>query len=211
MPPIEQNLANISAAIRVLDKRSAQLQSVIQQQASLIAELQSRPRTITEEIDQIPGRRIETVLSGEVIFDATDEGTRGNPIIIQVSQDGPFVMTHYPMALWRPTLPTNATNFERWRPVSSYPLPDQVVDTDIIDIMYEFQDGGSQRNFQNAPRSPLLSRPDNVIPCAVPTLWSPNSAIAFFPTYNSFTWDSQVPPTQGTLHVDLIGYRIVNL
>ncbi len=211
MNPIEQNLAKLSAAIRVLDKRSGQLTSLVQQQASLIAELQSRPRTITEEIDQIPGRRIETVLSGEVVFDVTDTGKRGNPILIQVSQDGPFVMTHYPMALWRPTLPTTATNFEKWRPVSSYPLPDQVVDTDIIDLMYELQDGGSQRNFQNAPRGPLLSRPDNVVPCAVPTLWSPNSAIAFYPTYNSLTWDSQVPPTQGTLHVDLIGYRIVNL
>ena len=211
MNPIEQNLAKLSAAIRVLDKRSGQLTSLVQQQAALIAELQSRPRTITEEIDQIPGRRIETVLSGEVVFDVTDTGKRGNPILIQVSQDGPFVMTHYPMALWRPTLPTTATNFERWRPVSTYPLPDQVVDTDIIDLMYELQDGGSQRNFQNAPRGPLLSRPDNVVPCAVPTLWSPNSAIAFYPTYNSLTWDSQIPPTQGTLHVDLIGYRIVNL
>jgi len=211
MSAIEQNLAKISAALRILDKRSGQLQSIVQQQSALIAELQSRPRTITEEIDQIPGRRIETVLSGEVVFDITDEGKRGNPILIQVSQDGPFIMTHYPMALWRPTLPTNTTNYERWRPVSTYPLPDQVVDTDIIDLLYEMQDGGSQRNFQNAPRGPLLSRPDNVIPCAVPTLWSPNSAIAFFPTYNKLTWDSQTPPTQGTLHVDLIGYRIVNL
>jgi len=211
MSAIEQNLAKISAALRILDKRSGQLQSVVQQQASLIAELQSRPRTITEEIDQIPGRRIETVLSGEVVFDITDEGKRGNPILIQVSQDGPFVMTHYPMALWRPTLPTTATNYERWRPVSTYPLPDQVVDEDIIDLLYEMQDGGSQRNFQNAPRGPLLSRPDNVVPCAVPTLWSPNSAIAFFPTYNKLTWNSAIPPTQGTLHVDLIGYRIVNL
>jgi len=211
MSAIEQNLQKISAALRILDKRSGQLQSVVQQQAALIAELQSRPRTITEEIDQIPGRRIETVLSGEVVFDITDEGKRGNPILIQVSQDGPFVMTHYPMALWRPTLPTTASNYERWRPVSTYPLPDQVVDEDIIDLLYEMQDGGSQRNFQNAPRGPLLSRPDNVVPCAVPTLWSPNSAIAFFPTYNKLTWNSAIPPTQGTLHVDLIGYRIVNL
>jgi hypothetical protein len=206
-----EQLKKISAAIGVLDRRSGQIQSIVQQQAALIAELQSRPRTITEEIDQIPGRRIETVLSGEVVFDITDEGKRGNPILIQVSQDGPFCMTHYPMALWRPTLPTTATNYERWRPVSTYPLPDQVVDEDIIDLLYEMQDGGSQRNFQNAPRGPLLSRPDNVIPCAVPTLWSPNSAIAFFPTYNKLTWNSAIPPTQGTLHVDLIGYRIVNL
>ena len=211
MNPIEQNLQKLSAALRILDKRGAQLQSVVQQQAAMLAELQTRPRTITEEIDQIPGRRIETVLSGEVVFDATDEGKRGNPILIQVSQDGPFVMTHYPMCLWRPTLPTTATNYQRWRPISTYPLPDQVVDTDIIDILYELQDGGSQRNFQNAPRGPLLSRPDNVIPCAVPTLWSPNAAIAFYPPYNKLTWDSTTPPTQGTLHVDLIGYRVVNL
>lgn len=211
MNAIEQNLQKLSAALRILDKRSGQLQAVVQQQAAMLAELQTRPRTITEEIDQIPGRRIETVLSGEVVFDATDEGKRGNPILIQVSQDGPFVMTHYPMCLWRPTLPTTATNYQRWRPISTYPLPDQVVDTDIIDILYELQDGGSQRNFQNAPRGPLLSRPDNVIPCAVPTLWSPNAAIAFYPTYNSLTWNSDTPPTQGTLHVDLIGYRIVNL
>src|SRR5512143_2083468 len=215
MNPIEQNLQKLSAALRILDKRSSQLQAVVQQQAALLAELQTRPRTITEEIDQIPGRRIETMLSGEVIFDVTDEGKRGNPIIIQVSQDGPFVMTHYAQAMWRPTLPTTATNYQRWRPVSSYPLPDQVVDTDIIDIMYELQDGGSQRNFQNAPRGPLLSRPDNVVPAAVPTLWSPNSAIAFYPTYNKLTWTNSdqgyVAPTQGTLHVDLIGYRIVNL
>lgn len=211
MTPLEQNLAALSAAVRILDKRSSQFQSVMQQQAALISELQSRPRTITEEIDQIPGRRIETVLAGEVTFDITDLGKRGNPILIQVSQDGPFVMTHYPMALWRPTLPTTAANFERWRPVSTYPLPDQVVDTDIIDIMYELQDGGAQRNFQNAPRGPLLSRPDNIVPCAVPTLWSPNSAIAFFPTYNAITWNSDPATTQGTLHVDLIGYRIVNL
>lgn len=211
MNPIEQNLQKLSAALRLLDSRSSKLQSLVQQQAAMLAELQTRPRTITEEIDQIPGRRIETILSGEVVFDITDEGKRGNPILIQVSQDGPFVMTHYVQALWRPTLPTTATNYQRWRPVSSYPLPDQVVDTDIIDILYELQDGGSQRNFQNAPRGPLLSRPDNVVPAAVPTLWSPNSAIAFYPTYNKLTWDSAIPPTQGTLHVDLIGYRIVNL
>lgn len=211
MNPIEQRLQELSSAVRALTARSGSLQSIVQQQAALLAELQTRPRTITEEIDQIPGRRIETILSGEVVFDITDEGKRGNPILIQVSQDGPFVMTHYPQALWRPTLPTTATNYQRWRPVSTYPLPDQVVDEDIIDIMYELQDGGAQRNFQNAPRGPLLSRPDNVVPAAVPTLWSPNSAIAFYPTYNRLTWNSQVPPTQGTLHVDLIGYRIVNL
>lgn len=208
---VDPNIQKLLSAVAVLDRRSSQLQSVVQAQQAMLAELQSRPRTITEEIDQIPGRRIETVLSGEVTFTASDEGKRGNPILIQVSQDGPFVMTHYPLVVWRPTLPTNATNYQRWRPVTTFPLPVQTDNTDIIDLEYELQDGGAQRNFQNAPRGPLFSRPDNIVPCAVPTLWAPNAAIQFLPTYNKFTWDSATPPTQGTLHVDLIGYRIVNL
>lgn len=199
------------AALRVLNARFAEQAKVINQLVGIVNELNSRPRTITEEIDQIPGRRIDTILSGEVVFDTNAEGTRGIPVLIQVSQDGPFVMTHYPQILWRPTAPSNATNFNRWRPVSTYPLPDQVVDTDIIDIMYELADGGSQRNFQNAPRGPVLSRPDNVVPMACPTLWAPNSAISLTPTYLALTWDGSTPPTQGTLHVDIIGYRIVNL
>jgi hypothetical protein len=198
----------------VLRGHAAALRNLQAQQAQIIAALnaqQSRPRTIQEEIDAIEGRRIEGVLSGEITFTAADVGNRAAPIIFQVSQDGPFIMTHYPMALWRPTLPSNATNISRWRPVTTYPLPDQVVDTDIIDILYELNDGGSQRLGQNAPRGPLLSRPDNIVPCPIPTVWSPNAAIQFQPTYLHLAWDSQVPPTQGTLHVDLIGYRIANL
>ena len=213
MPPTATD-PNTAHAIRQIGARLQQLTSMVQQQAALIAELQTRPRTITEEIDQIPGRRIETMLTGEVTFDITSVGKRGNPITIQVSQDGPFVMTHYPMAIWRPTAPTNASNYEVWSPVSSFPLPtQQQPNGDSIQLMYELQDGGSQRNFQNAPRGPGFSRPDNFIPCAVPTLWSPNSAIAFYPTYNNILFNAAaaVPTTQGTLHVDLIGYRIVNL
>jgi hypothetical protein len=33
----------------------------------------------------------------------------------------------------------------------------------------------------------------------------------FQPTYLALTWNSASPPTAGVLHVDLIGYRIVNL
>ena|SRR5574338_141813 len=199
------------ALIRIQSQRLDKLAQVIGAQQAQINSLIQRPLSVSEQIDRIPGRRIETVLSGEVTFTAANEGQRGNPITIQVSQDGPFIMTHYPMALWRPTLPTNATNYNLWRPVTTFPLPDQVVDTDIIDIMYELADGGSQRNFQNAPRGPMLSRPDNIVPCPVPTEWAPNSALVFTPTYNKLTWNGTTPPTQGTLHVDFIGYRIVNL
>lgn len=177
----------------------------------VVTELQSRPRSVAEEIDAIEGRRMEGTLSGEVEFTVNDLGQRGNPVTMQVSQDGPFVMTHYPMVLWRPSAPDNATNLGRWRPVSTFPLPDQVVDTDIIDIMYELQDGGNQRLLQNEPRGPLLSRPDNIVPCPVPTLWSPNSVVQLIPTYLALTWDGATPPTAGILHVDIPGYRIVNL
>ncbi len=170
-----------------------------------------RPRSVAEEIDALPGRRIESVLSGEAAFTADSVGNRTTPIVIQVSMDGPFIMTHYPMALWRPSAPDNTSNFNRWRPVSSFPLPTQQLGEDIIDIGYELQDGGNQRLFQNEMRGPMLSRPDNLVPCPIPTLWSPNSALVFTPTYLALTWDSDTPPTAGVLHVDFIGYRIVTM
>lgn len=200
-----------AAIIRTHKAAIEQMAKQIQALAQQVAALSSRPKTVWDEINEIPGRWIESTLSGEVTFTAADEGKRGTPITFLVSQDGPFIQTHYPMCLWRPSAPTTATNFGRWRPVSTFPLPDQVVDTDIIDILYEIQDGGSQRQFQNAARGPLLSRPDNIVPCPTPTLWSPNATILFTPTYLNLTWDGAVPPTEGTLHVDFPGFRIVNL
>lgn len=200
-----------SALIRNLAGGLAQARQQINTLTQQVNSLMSRPKTVWDEINEIPGRWIESTLSGEVTFTASDVGRRGNPISFLVSQDGPFVQTHYPLAVWRPSAPTNATNFGRWRPVSTFPLPTQVVSTDIIDILYEIQDGGSQRQFQNEPRSPLLSRPDNVVPSPSPTLWSPNATILFTPTYLALTWDSATPPTEGTLHVDIPGFRIVNL
>lgn len=189
-------------------KQQAQQIAILQQQ---IANLSSRPRSVAEEIDAIVGRRVEGTLSGEVTFTAADEFQRGAPIIFQVSMDGPFVMTHYPLVLWRPSAPDNATNIGRWRPVSTFPLPTQEVGEDIIDLMYELNDGGNQRMFQNEARAPLFSRPDNIVPTPVPTLFGSNAAIQFVPNYLAFTWDGATPPTAGILHVDLIGYRIVNL
>lgn len=202
---------SIEAAVRSHKKAIEDLRAQNAEIIAILNSIQSRPRSVQEQIDAIEGRRIEGTLSGEVTFTADDVGRRAAPIIFNVSQDGPFVMTHYPMALWRPSAPTNATNLGRWRPVSTYPLPDQVVDTDIIDILYELNDGGSQRQGQNEPRGPVLSRPDNIVPCPLPTLWSPNATIVFQPTYLALTWDATVAPTQGTLHVDLIGYRIANM
>jgi len=200
-----------AALLRTLKNEAIRSRQQIATLTQVVGELQNRPRSVAEEIDAIEGRRMEGTLSGEIEFTIADEFQRGAPITMQVSQDGPFIMTHYPMAIWRPSGPEGATNLGRWRPVSTFPLPDQVVDTDIIDLMYELQDGGNQRLLQNQPRGPLLSRPDNIVPCPVPTLWTPNSVVQFIPTYLAFTWDGATPPTAGILHVDIPGYRIVNL
>lgn len=172
--------------------------------------LMNRPKTPTEVLDSIDGRRLFYSLVGTQDFTATNDGQRGQPINFLVSQDGIFVMTHYPMVSWRSSLPTNATDFGRWRPVSSWPLPDQVLDTCIIDISYEMLDGGSQRNFQNLPVAPgLISSANNMIPLPVPTPFAPNTTIQFVPTYENILFGDSTPTTQGTLVVTLPGYRIV--
>lgn len=174
---------------------------------------ENQPRSITEEIDSIPGRRIFYTMSGRQSFTIAQDGTRAQPIAFQVSQDGPFIATHYPLVLWKPNAPDAATNFGRWRPVSSWPLPDQVLDGDIVDLSYEVDDSGSQRNFQNEPVGPIFSRPDNLIPLPVPTLFAPNSVFRFTPTYENIAFDAgaATPTTGGELRVGWPGYRIVNL
>lgn len=202
----------MAAAVRTHRDAIKSMQAQLAQLSAIINQQQSQPVSVQQEIDATPGRRIDSTLTGEITFTTKDVGQRAAPITITVSQDGPFIMTHYPLVVWRPSAPTNATNFGRWRPVSTFPLPTQVVSTDIIDLLYELNDGGSGRFMQNEPRGPLFSRPDNIVPCPIPTMWSPNSTIVFQPTYLALTWNgTPVAPTEGTLHVDLIGYRIVNL
>lgn len=200
--------SQVAGALRMLQ---AQIKGIQQQHAIIIAAMNNRPRSITEEIDAISGRRVDYVFADELTFTAADEGQVAQPLTFTVSQDGPFIMTHYPMALWRPSAPDNTTNLGRWRPVSSFPLPDQVYDDDVIDIMYQLQDGGTGRLLQSASRGPILSRPDNMVPLPVPTLFAPNAVINFTPVFNQISFNSSTPPTEGIFHVDLIGYRIVNL
>lgn len=215
MASVTEAVQNHAGMIASLNRKVMQLSQQNAQLTAQVADLMSRPQSITEAIDAIPGRRIESIFSGEVDFTADDVGQRGRPVIIQISQDGDFIMTHYPMALWYPNAPSNATNLNRWRPIQSAYLPTQEIAGDLIDIKYEIDDNGSQRYMQNAPRGPVLSRPDNIVPCPVPTQWAPNASIKFTPTYLSVLWNGGggggVAPTGGTLHVDLIGYRIVNL
>ena len=107
-------------------------------------------------------------------------------------------MTHYPVVMWRPSEPVTAARFGRWRPVTSWPLPDQAINDDVIDLSWELVDGGSQRNFQNLAANPSFSRPDLALPLAVPTLFAPNTTIQFFPTYESISFAPPIAETDAT-------------
>jgi hypothetical protein len=184
----------------------------LRQEQDALKDMARRPRTIQEEIDAIPGRRLFYTLVGTVLFDISVDGRQGTPMTMLVSQDGPFIQTHYPLFVWKPTLPTNATNFGIWRPIATWPLPDQVNDADIIDISYQFVDSGSQRNFQSsAVPAALTSTPDNMIPLPCPSLFTPNTTIQVTPTYENILFNGSTAPTQGMLVCALPGYRIVNL
>lgn len=207
---------NVAAAIRRLGGLFQQLRDGHLLQQQKVAELEQAlksPRSEADEIEAIPGRRIFYHLVGSVDFTAASAGTRGTPIQFLVSQDGSFIQTHYPVAIWRPSTPSNATNFGRWRPVYSWPLPTQELGGDIIDISYEIIDAGAQRNFQNQALPPLLSRPDALLPLPKETLFTPNATIQFVPTFEAINFDgaASVPTTGGTLVVALPGYRCVNL
>ena len=212
---VRKALGAVSGRINDL---TAQLSAIEAKNLLLEKFMASAPRSITQEIDKIQGRRIFYNLNGVQTFGLNDDGRRGQPINFLVSQDGPFIMTHYPLAVWLPTQPNTATNRGLWRPVCPYPLPDQAVsggsdlNQDIISISYEIIDGGSQRNFQNLTSPPVLSTPMNMVPLPVPTLWTPNTTIQFTPTYNRILFNnSDIPPTEGQLVVALPGYRIVNM
>lgn len=204
----------LAAAFRTLRNQVVQQNEKI---AALSALCASKPRSVTEEIDAIVGRRIFYTLSAVQSFDEDLAGSRGSVMNFLVSQDGPFIATHYPLVMWKPNVPTNADNFGRWRPVESWPLPTQQdTNFDTIDISYEMNDSGGQRNFQNMPvPAGLLSRPDNMIPLPVPTLYTPNTTIGFVPTYEAINFlassETYVGTTGGQLVVAIPGYRIVNL
>lgn len=175
---------------------------------------EEQPRSITQEIDSIPGRRIFYTLSARQQFTISQNGLRSTPMPYLVSQDGAFIATHYPMATWIPNAPTDADNFGMWSPVSAWPLPTQQLTTqDIINLSYEVVDSGSQRNFQNEAVGPIFSRPDNLIPLPVPTLFAPNTTVQLYPTYERVFFDPTAThaTTGGTLVIGFPGYKIVNM
>lgn len=209
--------AQLAALLRQTQARQAaleqQLRGLVDSHNQVVEALQNQPRPITQEIDSIPGRRIYYSLVFTQTFDATFAGTRASAMSAgQLSADGAFIQTHYPFAIWAPTQPSNASNFGAWRPVATWPLPDQVLDTDLIDISYEVYDSGPGRNFQNAPVPPLLSRPDNLMPLPVPTLWAVSTVPVIYPTYNRIAFNAAgVATTHGQLVFVFPGYKIVNL
>ena len=201
---------NISAHMRKLSSAHNELRA----QFDLFLKADDTPRSITEELDALPGRRIFYNLSSRESFSAVQDGQQGNPLSFAVSQDGSFIMTHYPIVSWKPNSPAAASNFGQWSPVASWPLPlQQSTNQDIINLSYNFKDGGAQRNFDNEPALPLFSRFDALHPLPVPTLFAPNSNIQFVPTFEDifFDPDSAVPTDGGELVVLLPGYRIVQL
>ena len=210
--------SQIEAVIRKLIQRQKameeQHQQILDKYEEFVRACEEQPRSITQEIDAIPGRRIFYNLSDRINFTAAQNGLRGQPLSFLISQDGPFIATHFPLVEWHPNAPATADNFGRWSPVGSWPLPTQyIANLDIIDISYEIVDSGSQRNFQNEAAAPVLSRPDNFVPLPVPTLFSPNTVIQFFPTYERifFDPDPEFPTEGGELVVTIPGYRIVNM
>lgn len=218
MPPTTPTVTDqLAALVRKLMQRQKliedQHRQVLDKYEEFIRACEDQPRSITQEIDSIPGRRIFYTLGDTIAFSAAQAGLRGTPLSFLVSQDGPFIATHYPIAIWKPNSPSTATNFGQWSPVSSWPLPTQNFTTDGIDLSYEVVDAGSQRNFQNQAVGPIFSRPDNLVPLPVPTLFAPNTTIQFYPTYERIFFDSSldVPTDGGELFVGFPGYRIVNM
>lgn len=182
-----------------------------------IGRLRNAPakRSPQEEIDAIAGRRVAFTYVGSQTFTTSNDGARGSAINMTVSQDGPFIWTHYPFVLWRSTAPSNATDFGKWRPVQTfYPSEHHAAvgtATNVINISYEIADSGSQRNFQNAACPPILSQYNALIPLSAPTLFAPNTVISFTPTYEDINLGGSTATTTGTLVVAFPGYRIVNM
>lgn len=176
------------------------------------------------DINDIEGRRINFTQSATMTFtSAVNDGNRGpSYMVIPIGQDGPWVMTHYPVIMWRNAASGTATDVGLWRPPSHWPLPDQVVDTDICSLSYEVFDEGSVRGLQNDPQSDFstargLKRPSVVaglfstanilMQLPEPTLFDTNGAIRIVVTFDDIQFTSV---TQGRLRVNLPGYKIVN-
>lgn len=180
-----------------------------------IAALQATAKPLTDEdrINAIQGNRKWFGLTGNGDFDANAIGTPIAPITFDLSQDGPFIWTHFPLVTWKPTLPNNADNLGRWSPVSPWPLATQeITHGDVVSISWTFSDG-DQRQFQTESLPPLFSRPDYLMPLPKPTLIVPAQKLQFQPIFEYILFNSSAThaTTNGKLKVVLPGFKIVNL
>lgn len=198
-----QFAADVRKALQASQQEIARL-------AAEIAKIKSKPRSWEDEIEALPGKRVPSHFVTTQDFTTSNDGQRGAGMTFKISQDGPFVMTHYPFALWKVTLPTTATNYGYWRPCWDAFLPTQQVTTDYVSISYELQDSGSQRNFQDNAMPPIFSYPDRLKALPKPALFSPNSVVMLTPTYENIAFNSSgTATTGGKLVIALIGYRII--
>jgi len=213
---VRNGMTKAMGAISALNARMESMEKVLE-------DLSERPRTIQEEIDAIEGRRLDYRLVGTQDFTIAQDGLRANFINLQVAQDGPFIWTYAPICMWKPTAPANTPLLNCWRPVYTWPMPFQASDAagpgatidfnlDMVSISYEIMDSGGSRNFQNAARPPDFSIPGNLVPLATPTLFTPNTTVQFYPTYDRILFNSTSnTPTAGQLVVALPGFKIVNM
>lgn len=207
---------NLAAQLRqILSAHKTEIESLKREMDGLRAATRAAVSSPQAQIDMIPGRRVAYHLVGSQLFTTTQDGLRASPINMAVSQDGPFVMTHYPIVMWRTTLPTNATDFGRWSPIYSWPLPSQedhkASADNVINISYELIDAGSQRQLQNEAVPPLLSTPEYLHPCPIPTLFAPNTTVQFVPTYEDIDLGGSTATTEGRLVVAIPGFKIVQM
>lgn len=177
----------------------------------LVGELQNIKRNGADPFAHIPGRRVWYVLAGVQSFNvANQNGQAGQVINLNVSEDGPFVATHFPVIGWKPNLPSSATNFGQWRPVYHGPLPTQAVTTDLISLSYKLNDSGSGRDLQSAYVPPITSKFDRLNPLPFPTIFKRAGTLAFTPFYEDIDFNSSgTATTQGQLVVAIPGYKIV--
>ncbi len=176
------------------------------------------------DINDIEGRRIHFTQSATMTFTAAiNDGNRGpSYMIIPIGQDGPWVMTHYPVIMWRNAASATAADVGLWRPPSHWPLPDQIVDANVCSMSYEVFDEGSVRALQNDPQSDrntaagtqrkavvagLFSTANILMQLPEPTLFDTNGAIRIVITFDDIQFTDV---TQGRLRVNLPGYKIVN-
>lgn len=227
----------LGAAIRkAMDHWAGELERL----GALVEDLAVRARrNLEEEINALPGERYYFTLTGKSIvrqgstyfkqdgqpFVSTAADTEADLLYYEVPKDCFFIACYYPMAVWRITTSGVAADVGRWRPVYSWPLPDQVMNTELIDVSLRFADVGSERALENeatarnastgAPVASVLrhvpsahfSNPNTWKKLPVPSVFKPKSVIACQPKYDRVLFTSA---TAGRLRVDLPGYLIRN-